>query len=208
MALVTNEKEAPQISTPVGSIKEVEALGCPTRNIATCSRHTQDNRGCPFFDICDREHKGERPRFEVVRRISGNGGIRVYHAECFNVVPKEATASDNQELYEVIGGEGDVYVGRGSVKKHPKRDPNCNDCAQGKCEAWIDVEDLEYTCPTFPPAAQHRELIKFERKNVARRGSAIKQKAAVKTRLLGESDTPETHKAPAPEIKRRGAQGS
>lgn len=191
MALVTNEKEAPQLGTPVGSRAEVEALGCPLRNIATCSAHTADNMGCHFFGICDRDFRGTRPQNQIVQRISSNGGVRRYHAPCFAIVPKEAVASDNQELYEVIGGEGDTYTGRGSVKRHPKRDPNCNDCSQGKCEAWDDKEDIEYLCPEFPAAATHPELVKFARKIVARKGGAVKQKAAIRARLLGGEDDPD-----------------
>ena len=196
MALVTNEKEAPQIFRPVGSRREVEDLGCPLRNIATCSAHTSDNMGCAAFGICDREWRGDRPRNEVVQRISSAGGVRVYHAPCFANVPKEAAANDNGELYEVLEvespeGEPDTkYIGRGSVKRHPKRDPNCNDCQLGKCEAWDDREDIEYACTKYPAAATHPELVKFARKIVARKGGAVRQKAAIKAKLLGGEDDP------------------
>jgi len=184
------------IVQPVGSRKEVEDLGCPLRNIGTCSQPAPGNMGCVSFSICDREWRGDRPRNEIVQRISSAGGIRVYHAPCFAIIPKEAAANDNQELYEVIGGESvpgepdTVYVSRGSVKRHPRRDPNCNDCSLGKCEAWDDKEDIEYTCTRFPAAATHKELVKFARKIVARKGGAIKQKAAIKARLLGGEDDP------------------
>jgi hypothetical protein len=190
VALVTNEKEAPQLSQPVGSRQEVEDLGCPTRNISTCSLHTPDNMGCEQFRVCDREWRGTRPRNEIVQRISAAGGVRVTHMPCFAIIPKELAANDNGELYEVIGGEGETYSGRGSVKRHPHRDPDCNDCSLGKCEAWDDREDLEFHCPEFPAAATHKELVKFARKIVARKGGAVRQKAAIKARLLG-GDEPE-----------------
>jgi hypothetical protein len=196
VALVTNEKEAPQIVRPVGSRKEVEDLGCPLRNIGTCSQHSPTNMGCDAFNICDREWRGERPKNEVVQRISSSGGVRIYHAPCFANVPKESTANDNQELYEIMAVESDsgepdvVYIGRGSVKRHPKRDPNCNDCSLGKCDAWDDKDDIEYTCNKFPAAATHPELVKFARKIVARKGGAIRQKASIKARLLGGEDDP------------------
>lgn len=191
MAKVSTDKTAPQIGMPVGSRKEVEDLGVPTRNISTCSAHSMDNRGCAFRDICDRDHRDTRPRYEIVQKISSSGNIRRYHAPCFMVVPKEASATDNGELYEVIGGEGDTYYGRGSVKRHLKRDPNCNDCTHGRCEAWDDREDLEFHCPEFPAAATHPELVKFARKIMARKGGAIKAKAAIKARLLGGEEEPE-----------------
>jgi len=206
MAVVSTEKDAPQIGVPVGSRERVEALGVPTRNIATCSAHTPDNRGCPMWAICDRAFKGDRPHNQIVRRISSSGGLRVYHAPCFDIVGKEETANDNDELYEVIGGEGDSYEGRGSVKKHPKRDPNCNDCSQGKCEAWVDVENAEFTCPQFPDPETHRELVRFARKKVARMGSAVKQKAAIKARLLGGVEEPED--TDEPDTKKGGKSGS
>ena len=92
MAVVSTEKDAPQIGVPVGSRERVEALGVPTRNIATCSAHTPDNRGCPMWAICDRAFKGDRPHNQIVRRISSSGGLRVYHAPCFDIVGKEGTA--------------------------------------------------------------------------------------------------------------------
>lgn len=196
MAKVSTDQDAPQIWRPVGSRQEVEDMEIPTRNIATCSAHVEGkdgNAGCPMWRNCDRAYKGSRPHFEIVRKISGsNGGVRTYAAECFNIIPKELTANDNGDLYDVIGGEGDTYLARGSVKRHVKRDPDCNDCAEGKCNTWDDVEELEHVCPTFPAAATHPELAKFARRIMARRGTSVKQKAAIRASLLGGEDDKDT----------------
>lgn len=190
MAKVSVEQDVPQIGVPVGSKAEVEALGVPTRNIATCSARTHDNHGCPMWEFCDREFQGTRPQNQIVRRTN-TAGVRTYAAPCYDIVPREYTANDNGELYEIVGGEGETYQYRGSRKRHEKRDPDCNDCAAGKCNVFDDVEDLEATCPEFPPAAVHPELKKFARKIVARQQTSVRQKAAIRNSLLGGDDVDE-----------------
>lgn len=189
MARSTVENDTPQVSTPVGSLEEVKALGVPTRNICTCSeREDKKNAGCPVWDFCDRKFRGTRPQFQIYQLVTREGNTRITHDACFNIVRKEMDADDKRQLVEVIGGEGDEYTYRGSVKLHPVRNPNCNECAQGKCEKWEDRSDLKFTVPEFPPAADHDELVKYSRKIDARQRGGVIKKADRREALLGPTD--------------------
>lgn len=191
MARVQMDDEAPQIGRPVGSKEEVEELQIPTRNISTCSvRQDRENYGCPLWKFCDRSFRGNRPRYQVFRSIKKNGDERISHGPCFDVVQAELNATANGGMVEVLEEyqEGDTYVSRGSVKRHPKRDPNCNDCSDGKCVAYDDKEDVEFKVPVFPPAAEHRELRKYARAISARNRQSKQKKEAIKNRLLTNED--------------------
>ena len=193
MAKVSDDRNAPpQIGRPIGSLAEVQALGVPTRNIATCSAHTErENMGCPMRHLCDRDFRDARPQNEIVQIISSDGNVRTTILPCFDTVKMEAELEDNGGLITVIGGENDKFHTRGSVKRHPERDPNCNDCAKGKCEAYDDVEDIALTCPEFPPAALHDELKKFARRIEARHLGSSRKREQVRAALLGgEDDVP------------------
>lgn len=194
MAKVSHEHDIPQIPTPVGSLEEVRALNVPTRNIATCSeRDSAKNFGCPEHPHCDRAFRGDRPRNEIVRKIGRGGDVRTVCQACFVTVREEINQDDKGVLVQVIGGEGDDYEYRGSVKAHIKRDPNCNDCSQGKCDKWVDHDGvhaplLKGTCPAFPAAATHPELVKFARRAEARMTGSQQRRAAMERKLLGGDD--------------------
>jgi len=191
MARVSLENKIPQIGKPVGSRDRVEALTGEVglRNIATCSRFQERvNRGCSEYGECDREFRGTRPHNEIVHITTADGNVRTQCMACFETVRKERDADAKQMLIEVIGGEGDEYTYRGSVKLHPKRDPNCNKCAEGKCEAYVDKDDLKATCPPFPEPEEHRELVKFARIREARGRIKGNTKAALRRRIFGPED--------------------
>lgn len=179
------ENDYPQISRPVGSSEEVDALQVPLRNIATCcERDANKALGCSMYGNCDREFRDTRPQNQIFTNVKKNGEIRTTHGACFEVVKLEIEAEMNGGYIEVIGGEGDVYESRGSVKKHPKRDPDCGDCQKGECVAYVDREDLEYLCPPFPPAEEHKELRKFARLRTARAKGKARERTAKKNSLL------------------------
>lgn len=194
MARVTDrDNAAPQIGRPVGSLQELKDLEVPTRNIASCSEpEGNKNAGCPVWKYCDRAYRGTRPQMEVVRKVNRKGQVRVYEAPCFDTVLKESSALENRELYDVIGHEGDEYTYKGSVKLHEKRDPSCNDCAQGKCEKYRDRNDLKAVCSAFPQAGDHPELVMFSEMISARKSTGVRQKEAIRESLLpgsGEGKT-------------------
>lgn len=186
MARVALDHKIPQIGMPVGSKSEVEALDVPTRNIATCSRRVdKENFGCPVYEFCDRAFRGERPQNEVVRTVSSDGNVRVTVNPCFVNVRKEREADGKGMLVQVIGHEGSEYTYRGSEKVVT----DCPDCERGECRRphmYQDSEELKATCPKFPPAAQHRDLIRFERIREARMGTSVNRKAALERQLLGK----------------------
>lgn len=191
MANVSLDHKIPQIGQPVGSRSEVLDLGIPSRNIASCSRpEEKENRGCPRWDQCDRAFRGERPQNEAVRMITGEGNVRVTVNPCFVNVKKELEADDKGMLIEVVAREGEKYTYRGSVKV----DDKCPDCLRGECRRphmYEDRDDLEAVVPTFPPAEEHPELVRFARMREARVGSSRNKKAALKQRLL-PADEPGT----------------
>jgi hypothetical protein len=123
-----------------------------------------------------------------VRKVNSAGKVRVYQAPCFDTIPREAVAADNHELYDIIGGEGEEYTYTGSVKKHPVRDPNCNACAQGRCEAYENRNDLKAVCAEFEPAAEHHELVQFAERVRARTTTGVRKKEAVRESLLPGSE--------------------
>ena len=186
MAKSLVENSTPQVFTPVGSLAEVKALGILTRNVCTCSEpEDKRNAGCEMYARCDRKFRDTRPQFQIYRFITSEGNIRTTHDACYNLVRKEVDAEGKRQFIEVIGGEGDSYTYRGSVKAHPVRDPNCNFCTQGKCEKWVDREDLVFDVPEFPPASENAELIKFARKVDARNQTGVIKTAARRDALLG-----------------------
>lgn len=188
MARVAQDHDVPQIAVPVGSREEVEALGVSTRNIATCSKRTdRDNFGCPMRDRCDREHRDTRPHNEIVETIGTTGDVRVGVCACFVTVRAEVDSEDKGTLVRVIGHEGDTFKYRGSRKLHVTRDPNCNECMQGKCEKYVD-DEFESVCEQFPAAATHPELRKFARRREARIGGSVSRRAAIERKLLGGAD--------------------
>lgn len=206
MTRVAVTHDVPQIFIPVGSLAEVKALGLPTRNISTCSeRDDRNNYGCPLWEHCDRTFRGDRPHNEIVRTIGTNGDVRFIARPCFMTVQAELDSVDKNTLVQVIGGEGDSYTYRGSQKAHIKRDPDCNDCMQGKCEKWVDVAEIPAVCDQFPPAATHRELVKFARRNEARKGSSAMRKEKLERALLGGGDEDMVMDAPEVPAKARGA---
>ena len=190
MAKVSMKDNAPpQIGYPVGGLEELRALGLDDkalRNIRSCSE------SCPVWYICDRSFRGTRPQLEVVRKVNRNGKIRVYVGPCYDTVHHESVAADNFESYTIIGHEGDEYTYKGSEKLHPQRDPNCNDCSHGRCEKYVDRNDLKVTCPTFPPAAEHPELVMFAERVAARQSTGVRTKEALDRALLPGSATVET----------------
>jgi hypothetical protein len=189
MARVQVDQDVPQIGRPVGSREEIEAMGLPTRNIATCSAHQdRENMGCPVWRNCDREFRGKRPQNQPYQITKSGGEVRTTCGACFDVVALELQVEANGGLVEVIGKEGTTYLGRGSIKRHKKRDPDCDDCHNGKCNAYDDVEDLEFTCPKFPPASTHKELRKFARAIAAKNRGRQSRRQNIKDRLLGEDD--------------------
>ena len=205
MAKVSIEHDVPQIASPVGSLAELRKLGVPSRNIATCSeRDSAKNFGCPQWDNCDREHRGERPHNEIVRTIGMNGDVRTACQACFVTVLAEKNADDKGVLVQVVGHEGEKFKYRGSVKLHITRDPNCNDCAQGKCDKWVDRDDLDGVCHQFPAAATHPDLVKFARRLEARATGSQIRKAAIEKALLGGDDEPEVPETPARGARARG----
>lgn len=168
MARVNIEADVPQIGRPVGSKEEIEDLGIPTRNIATCSRHLdRENMGCAMYDNCDRAFRGTTPENEIYTIVKPGGELRTTHGPCFDNVALELSSDANGGYVEIVGCQGDTYLGRGSVKLHKKRDPDCNDCFDGKCIAYVDKDDIEVNCPVFPKAATHPELLKFARRKGA-----------------------------------------
>jgi hypothetical protein len=202
VAKVDVEREYPQISQPVGSKKEVEALGVPLRNIATCSVHTVENMGCPSYRICDREFKDDRPRNQIYQLIKRSGDIRTSCGACFDVVKLESQIEANGGLVKVVGGEGDKFKNRGSQKLHPRRNADCNDCASGKCEKYEDVVE-EVVCKPFPPASEHAELVKFDRIREARDSNRDRSRKSLEAQLLG-APSPVVPKPEAPEDSRGG----
>jgi hypothetical protein len=180
------EKDYPQIARPVGSLKELAALGVPTVNIATCSAHVdRQNMGCPVYKLCDREFRDSTPQNQVFTVIKRDGNMRTSCGPCFDVVLKETQIEANGGLVKVVAGEGETFLSRGSVKLHPKRDPNCNECAQGKCDKYEDREDLVVTCLPFPAAARHPELVKFARVVEARQEGRSRSRKSLEAQLLG-----------------------
>lgn len=192
MAKVNLDNDYPQISRPVGSSAEVLELSVPLRNVATCCAHAEGENGqmgCPMWKSCDRAFRGDRPQNEIMKVITKEGGIRVYHAPCFDNVKRELELDATGGYAEVIGVEGDTYLCRGSVKRHVTRNPDCADCVKGECNIWDDRDDIEQLCPEFPRAADHPELQKFSRIKVAReRGHVVKRDRQVK-QLLTDHDT-------------------
>ena len=190
MAKVSDTKNAPpQIGRPVGSLEEVRALGVPTRNIATCSAHAErDNMGCPVWEWCDRAYRGTAPQNEIAEYIGPEGDTRDVVRPCFDWVKEEVESLENGTLITIKGYAGEKYYARGSVKRHVERDPDCNDCTKGKCEAYDDSDAIEHVCPEFPAAAVHPELRKFARKMDARSKGAQRTRAARRVALLGGND--------------------
>ena len=188
MARVALDHKIPQIGQPVGGKSEIEDLDLPTRNIATCSRRVdKENFGCPMYGQCDREFRGERPQNEVVRIVTSDGGERVTVNPCYVNVKKELEANGKGMLVEVIGHEGDEYTYRGSVKV----DSDCPDCKRGECKRphmYRDSETLKATCPEFPAAVAHRELVKFARLRAARTKTSAQTKASLRRQLLGPDE--------------------
>lgn len=204
MAKVSLDHKIPQIVKPAGSRDDVESLtgDVGLRNISTCSaRVERHNFGCQEYPNCDRDFRGTHPQNEIVRITTADGNLRTQCMACFETVRKEREADGKQMLVEVIGGEGDTFQYRGSIKLHPKRDPNCNKCSEGKCEAYVDKEDLEMICPPFPPAEEHRELIKFARIREARGRISTKTKSALRRRIYGPEDVAPEAGPPAPAKK-------
>lgn len=200
MARVSLEHKVPQIVKPVGSRDEVESLAGDVglRNISTCSRRQErTNFGCALYEDCDRDFRGTRPHNEGVRITTSDGNLRVQCMACFETVRKEREADAKGMLVEVIAQEGESITYRGSVKMHPKREPTCNKCSEGKCEAYIDVEDLEMTIPKFPDAAEHRDLIKFARIRDARGRISANTKKALRRRIYGPEDEAQDEKPAA-----------
>lgn len=193
MARVSLDNDYPQIARPVGSSEEVKALDVPLRNVATCCAHVDGKdgaMGCPrYSEQCDREYRGTRPRMEVMKVITKEGGIRVYHAPCFDNVGREIELEAQGGYAEVIGQEGDTYLSRGSVKRHIKRDPDCPDCARNDCNIWDDKDDIPQECPPFPKAEEHEELKKFANIKKARERGHIVKRSQQAERLLSDHDT-------------------
>lgn len=191
MARVNLEEDYPQISQPVGSSKEVQDLEVPLRNVATCTVHSEGesgSMGCPVWKLCDRAYRGSRPQNEIMKTITKEGGIRVYHDACFNNIRREVQLDKSGGYAAVIGSEGDTYLSRGSVKRHPKRDPDCPDCIKGECNIWDDKTDIPQLCPEFPAAADHDELKKFAMIKEAReRGHVVKTEKQAE-QLLSKHD--------------------
>lgn len=185
MAKVSLDHKVPQIGMPVGSKAEVEALGIPTRNIATCSRRVdRENAGCPMREHCDRDFCGTRPQNEAVRMITSDGNLRVTVNPCFINVRKEREADGKGMLIEVIAREGEEYTYRGSVKV----DADCPDCKRGECKRphmYRDSDELKAVVPAFPPAAEHKDLKRFARLREARTETSTNKKAALRKQLLG-----------------------
>jgi len=192
MAKVSAEKnDAPQIGYPVGSLDEIKAMGIPSRNICTCSERVDlKNAGCIKYPVCDRKFRGTRPQNQLYQHVKADGNVRVAVDACFNIIHKEEEADDKGELITVIGAEGDSYTYRGSVKKHPTRNPDCPACLKGECHTYVDREDLPGIVEPFPPADEHPELVKFARKMDARQTLSVNQRAARKDALLGPDPTP------------------
>lgn len=199
MARVQMDDDAPQIGRPVGSKEEVEELGVSTRNIATCSlRQDRENFGCPMWKSCDRVFRGTRPQNQVYQITKKGGETRISHGPCFDVVQMELNAEANGGYVEVLDEfkEGMSYISRGSVKRHKKRDPDCDDCQNGRCTVYDDKDDIEFLCPEFPPAAEHRELRKFARSMKARARGRKQKREAIKSRLLeGDGESPRGRKS-------------
>lgn len=191
MAKVALDHKVPQIGRPVGSKSEVEALDIPTRNISTCSRREErENFGCPEFKHCDRAFRGQRPQNEVVQIITSDGNMRTAVNPCFVNVKKEREADAKGMLVTVIAHEGEPYTYRGSVRVND----DCPDCERGECRRshlYEDRDDIEAVCPPFPPAAEHRELIRFERLRQAKLGTSANKKASLSKQLLGRESEPE-----------------
>lgn len=195
MAKVSLDSKAPQISRPVGSLDELRELGVPTRNISTCSeRDGNNNAGCPMWYACDRTFRDTRPHMQIGRITTRDGRVRTSCGPCFNWLRKELDADEKGNLVEIIGGEGDTYTYRGSVKRHPVRDPNCNYCAQGKCDLWDDVDNLTAVCPEFPKAATHPELIMFAHKVRAKVETGVQKKESIRQQLYGPDEPKEKDK--------------
>ena len=206
MAKVSDRNDAPpQIGRPVGSLAEVKALGVPTRNIATCSAHTErENMGCPVYELCDRRFRDTRPQNEVGEYVGAEGDLRRVVRPCFDWVKEEAESYENGTLITIIGYAGDPYTIRGSEKKHRERDPNCNDCSAGKCVAYVDRDDLPMICPEFPAAAVHQELQKFARKLLAKAEGAVRARKARTLALLGGGEDDPTENEPLEGGKKHG----
>jgi hypothetical protein len=166
MAKVSFKSDLPQIPLPVGSKEELAELGIrdkDLRNIATCSQHEAFNLGCLAYENCDRAWRNTRPQTQVFEEVKPDGSMRRGHAPCFFIVQRELVAEQNGGLVEIVGGEGDTYMGRGSVRRHPKPDPGCIACGEHRCTIYDDKDDIEVECKPFPPAAEHRELRKYAR---------------------------------------------
>lgn len=183
------EIDRTQIFVPVGSYEEVKAMGAPVRNIATCSEHdNKNNMGCPMYEDCDREWRGQgRPRNESYRIVTKDGTTREGCAACFHNVRIGQQVEANGGLFDIIGGEGDKYRQRGSRRVHPKRDPECHLCMNGECTLVeeLDPEEPDTIVPPYPSADKHPELRKYRRARDARKTVTERDRERRRRQILG-----------------------
>jgi hypothetical protein len=184
------KKAIPNIVLPVGSVAEVEALGFDGKdfkNIATCSAPSKENRGCHMYSSCDREWRGDRPRYQSYDEIKPSGEMRSGCGACHFVVARELAAEPNGGFVRVTGGEGHEFMAVGSERLHPKPEPGCIACREGKCSTYVDCE-FKQTVPAFPPAAEHPSLRRFARVIEAKSARASASLTNRKRVLLRDDD--------------------
>lgn len=152
---------------PVGTLEELHDNGLSPDKFGSCSMRTRNSKGCAWFQMC---------RFRQYRdQIGGkkgpvNIGVRVI------LSPAEGAAADNKimpcydwyytglsqrqrqgektgEIIKVISVEGDgkKIRSRTTVREHPKPEPGCLSCSEGKCyrrkEVVVEEEVFPYPRP-------------------------------------------------------------
>jgi hypothetical protein len=164
-------KDLPLISVPVGSVAEIEKLDPELLlTVATCSRHSDGNLGCPSFRECVLPWKGTRPRLVSYREWKQNGKIREVAGHCSHVVRRKKQVEANGGLLEILGDEGSTYQMSGTKRLHPLRDTSCHLCMAGQCTTHVPLKNQErdMIVGALAPASEHPDLQDFERARIIR----------------------------------------
>lgn len=168
IAHVDPTRRSGQALRPIGTREEIDRLRLDPTNVATCSPKTNRNLGCGHFSYCRfRQIRDGATLKGCTEPLKGPEQIAVY----YETSPAQGGESQIFEMpcwqfyenlndrYEQMRKTGDVikilaiagqlgkdgkplkFKFESTVRAHAKRDPNCDDCSQGKCIATKKVYD-------------------------------------------------------------------
>lgn len=172
---------------PVGTLDEITPLRLDQTNVATCSPKTANNLGCSYYEKCRFRMIRDGHTFKGAKEpLKGPENIAVYYqlspAEggegtilemgCYQYYSSGLDDRYKQmektgESVKVLGiagqpgpdGKPKKFKFEQQVKAHAKKNPECDDCLQGKCMQLKRVYDERPISPHPRPRDSFKRFL-------------------------------------------------